>query len=144
MDGPGAAAAALDSMIRPASPPLPALRTVLVAEHDPAVRAMVAQTMQLLGYFTVSAAEREEALGLADRHAESLALLVAAVPTFGPGSPELARTVGALPPRTPVLFISGERAPRDLSDLVVGRPAAFLPKPFTADELSRVVRELMA
>lgn len=140
MDGP---APAVDAVIRPAASPLPALRTVLVAEHDPAVRAMVACTLQLLGYVTVSAAGGEEALALAGRHAESLALLIAAIPTLGPGGPELAGAVGALPPRTPVLFTSGERAPRDLSDLVVGRPATFLPKPFSADELSRAVRELM-
>jgi hypothetical protein len=82
LDGPGGAAPALDAVIRPAESSLPALRTVLVAEQDPAVRAMVARTLHLLGYATVSAADGREALTLMSLHAESLALLVAAIPTL--------------------------------------------------------------
>jgi CheY-like chemotaxis protein len=102
---------------------------VLVADGDPAARTSMARTLHLLGYATVAAADGVEALALADRHAGSLALLVVEVATPGFGSVDLTRALGVLRPRVPVLFVFAERAPRDLGDVVVGRPAPFLVKP---------------
>jgi CheY-like chemotaxis protein len=122
----------------------PARPTVLVADGDPAARAAIARTLHLLGHATVAAADGAEALALAGRHAESLALLVAEIATPGLASADLARALGVLRPRVPVLFVSVERAPRDLGDVVVGRPAAFLPKPLSTDVLRRAIAELTA
>ena len=117
---------------------------VLVADGDPAARSSIARTLHLLGYATVAAADGAEALALVDRHAGSLALLVVEVSTPGFGSADLARALGVLRPRVPVLFTSAERAPRDLGDVVVGRPAAFLAKPLSAEELRRSIADLTA
>jgi CheY-like chemotaxis protein len=118
--------------------------TVLVADGDPADRATISRTLHLLGHAAVAAADGAEALALADRHATSLALLVAEVATPGLTGADLARALDILRPRVPVLFISGERARRDLGDVVVGRPAAFLAKPLSTEELRRVIAELTA
>lgn len=116
--------------------------TVLVADGDPAVRAMVARTLQLMGHASVSATDGSEVLALACHHAPSLALLVVEVSTPGLGRTGLARAIRALRPRVPVLLISEARAARDLGEVVVGRPATFLPKPFSAEELCRAISEL--
>jgi CheY-like chemotaxis protein len=116
--------------------------TVLVVDGDPAVCEMLARAFQLLGGSAVCAANGEAALAIAGRHAETLALLVAEVATPGLTGGGLARTVERLRRRTPVLFVSHDRPPRDLGDAVIGRRAAFLAKPVSFEALRRVVGEL--
>ena len=86
--------------------------SVLITDDDPAVRAMIARTLRMLGHSSVSTAKGFEAPALASRHAASLELRVAEVGTPGLSGAELARTVAALRPRVPVLLLSGARAPR--------------------------------
>jgi len=116
--------------------------TALIADADAETQAMVANTLRLLGYASVAVAAGDEALALADRHAPSLALVVVGVGSAGLSTEDLAQTVAALRPRVPILLLSRERARRDLGDALVGRPAAFLVKPFTADELCRAVGDI--
>lgn len=102
----------------------------------------VPRTLEPMGRASVSATDGAEVLALAQHHAPSLALLVVEVSTPGLDGPGLACAIRALRPRVPVLLISEARAARDLGEVVVGRPATFLPKPFSAGELCRAISEL--
>ena len=123
-------------------PSPPRLPTVLVVDGDEAARAALAHMLHLFGHVAIGAADGEEALALARRYAASLMLLVTDVDVPGLAGPVLARDVVGQVPGLPVLFVSGERAPRNLSDAVVGQRAAFLAKPLSIDVLKRALEDL--
>jgi two-component system, cell cycle sensor histidine kinase and response regulator CckA len=106
------------------------------------VRATLARALEHFGYAVLSARDGREALAAAAAFDEPLRLLVTDVDMPGMTGGELARALGAVRPETPVLFVSGRPAPRDLSEAVVGRPSAYLAKPFTLDRLREAVTEL--
>ena len=118
------------------------MSTVLIVDDNADSVRPLQVALEHRSHAVVLAADGVEALELAGRHAESLALLVVEFATPGLAGAELARAFGSLRPRVPVLFVSAERAPRDLGDLVVGRPAAFLAKPLSTEELRRTVADL--
>ena len=125
------------------SAPTDASATVLVVDDDPAVRATLTRVLRVLGFAVLAADGPPTALALADGHADPICLLVTDLDTPDGTGADLARAFGATRPGTPVLFVSGRPAPRNLSDAVVGRPAAFLAKPFTLDGLRAAVVELL-
>jgi DNA-binding response OmpR family regulator len=55
------------------------MKTVLIAEHDPDVRTLVALRLERAGYRTVVAADREAALSLALAEAPDLAVVDSAI-----------------------------------------------------------------
>jgi CheY-like chemotaxis protein len=115
----------------------------LVVDDDAAVRAILVRMLRLLGYPVLSAAGGPEALEAAARHPGPLRLVVTDLDMPGMTGSEVARALAAVRPDTPVLFVSGRPAPRELSEAVVGRPAAFLAKPFTLDGLRSAVADLV-
>jgi CheY-like chemotaxis protein len=117
--------------------------TALLVDDEPAMRSYLAHALGVLGYATLTAANGAEALALAERFDGSLALTITDIHMPDLSGPDLARALAAAQHAMPILFISGRRPPRDLSDAVVGHPAAFLPKPFTFDELRRALAELV-
>jgi PAS domain S-box-containing protein len=134
-DGSGEAAASL-----------PAPRggeTVLVVEDEPAIRSLACEMLEAHGYRALEAASGEEALALAERHGGPIDLLVTDVVMPGLAGPALAGRFATLRPEARVLFMSGyagdDLARRGLPEDV----SHFLPKPFTADVLSRRVRDAL-
>jgi CheY-like chemotaxis protein len=126
--------------------PAPAPRggeTVLVVEDEPAIRSLACEMLEAHGYHTLEAVSGEEALAVAERHAGPIDLLVTDVVLPGLAGPALAERFSALRPRARVLFMSGyagaDLARRGLPD----DSTRFLPKPFTADVLSRRVRDAL-
>jgi DNA-binding response OmpR family regulator len=95
------------------------------------------------GFRALEAVSGVEALVLAERHAGPIDLLVTDVVMPGLAGPALAERFCALRPGARVLFMSGyaggDLARRGLTDA----DAQLLPKPFTADVLSRRVRETL-
>jgi two-component system, cell cycle sensor histidine kinase and response regulator CckA len=118
-------------------------RTVLVADDDADVRATLVRALRLLGYTVLAAADGREALALATDHGGPIHLLVTDIEMPGLTGGELARALGAVQPGLPVLFLSGRPAPRDLAEMVVGRPAAFLAKPFTLEQVAAAATALV-
>jgi PAS domain S-box-containing protein len=138
-DGPADAAAA----------PAPRERTrgagrVLVVEDEPLVRALAVRVLRAAGYEVLEAGDAEQALALAgDRGGPPVDLLVTDVVMPRCSGPELAHRLRAARPALPVLFASGymDRA-QDL-ERELGPRTAFIPKPFTPDQLARAARELL-
>jgi signal transduction histidine kinase len=138
-DGPGASAE-----VKPSPrPPAAAGETVLVVEDEPAIRSLACEMLEGQGYRTLSAGSGEEALGLAIRHAGPIHVLLADVVMPGLAGPALAERFAVVRPEAHVLFMSGY-AGDDLARRGLPEDAVHLvPKPFTAEQLGRRVREAL-
>ena len=116
--------------------------TVLVVEDDPAVRRLVTETLQGLGYRPIGAGDAAAALAALGRSPEVDLLLSDVVLAGGGHGPELARQALAVLPRLPVLFMSGysEEAASGRGGLEAGM---MLQKPFTRHRLAVAVRRAL-
>jgi PAS domain S-box-containing protein len=111
--------------------------TILLAEDDPQVRAIAARILSDRGYRVLPAADGLEALRTADAHAGPIALLATDVVMPGLGGRGLAETLRSRRPSLAVLFLSG------YPEGGVEPGAAFLPKPFTPEQLAATVRQVL-
>ncbi len=127
----------------PARPPDAAAKTILLAEDQEAVRAIASRVLRDSGHEVLEARTGAEAIELASRHAGPIDLLLADAVMPGMSGAELASALRRTRPTLRVLITSGYTEDDLLrADLERSR-VAFLPKPFTPDQLSRAVASLM-
>ncbi|MCU0672516.1 MAG: PAS domain S-box protein [Myxococcota bacterium] len=128
-------------------PPLPrpiVTETVLLAEDQPTVRALVGRVIEGLGYVVLSASDGVAALELLAAHEGKIHALVTDVVMPRMGGRQLAERVRALRPGTPILFMSGYTDDPSLFDGIPPGESSFLQKPFAPDALGRALRKLLA
>ncbi len=116
---------------------------VLVAEDDAAIRVMVERALSRLGYRVLAVSDGADALALFDgRGGEvDLVLLDVVMPRLG-GVPALAHMRSAKPGLRAILM-SGYAQDIVLEPQVLDAGVSFLPKPFDARRLARLVREVL-
>jgi len=121
--------------------------TILVAEDDEPTRKFICTVLRAQGYTVLEGKDGATAEAAAGKYGVPPNLLVAdyRMPDFT--GPELARLLRARLPNLKVLIISahidGDDVQRGVLKLVFKEGAAFLQKPFSADDLSRKVRALL-
>jgi CheY-like chemotaxis protein len=125
---------------RPVSESLAPSRTgvVLVVDDDVRVRAMIFTALERIGCHVLEAADPEGA-GKAARGREQIDLLITDVVMAGGGGAEAIRRVKAESPMTRVLVMSGYADDEAVRRGISLGEYPFLPKPFTADELTAAV-----
>lgn len=116
--------------------------TILVVEDDPALRNLMSDILQGLGYAVLDAGTAAEAAELAGSLHDRVDLLVSGVVLPDSTGCELAEALLESRPGMPVLYISGHPA------LVSGQEkldcdARFLAKPFSAGEFGESVRSML-
>ncbi|HUR96050.1 MAG TPA: ATP-binding protein [Gemmatimonadales bacterium] len=118
--------------------------TVLVVEDEDAVRHLAGRVLRAKGYRVLEAPHAEAALALAAETREVIDLLVTDMVMPGIGGAALAHQLVACRPALRVLFITGYalQAVERHGDLAAG--SGLLEKPFSADQLARKVREVLA
>jgi len=128
---------------RAADPASAAGETILVAEDEPQVRALVARVLEDLGYRVLIAEDGVEALELASHHERPIDLLLTDVVMPRANGRELHEQLRERDPGIRVLFMSGYS--RDV--LIPGgklKPGTTLiQKPFTPEELGTRVRRVL-
>jgi PAS domain S-box-containing protein len=117
--------------------------TVLVVEDDPAVKAIIRQALERLGYRVLVSSDAAEALAAAEAHVGRLPLLVSDIRLPGLAGPELAAVLRSKHPGLRVLYVSGYAGDEMIQRGLLGTDEAFLAKPFSADDLARRVRSLL-
>src|SRR5436309_1073051 len=139
----------VDAPVEPATPPAPVERpprgseTVLLAEDEPAVRAIAQQVLERQGYTVLAAPSGADALALAAQHGATIHLLLTDVVMPGMSGRDLADRLTAQRPGIRVLYISGYTDNAIVRHGMLEPGLAYLQKPFRPDALVRKVREVL-
>jgi two-component system, cell cycle sensor histidine kinase and response regulator CckA len=116
---------------------------ILVVEDEPAVRAPVCRSLRQLGYFVLEADHGEDALRVLHEYHAPIHLLITDVVMPEMTGAQLVRLLHDWYPQLKVLFISGYSEQLVSSDVLVSEGVAYMPKPFTPEELAQRVRQLL-
>ncbi len=118
--------------------------TILLVEDNPEVRGLMRIILTDLGYVVLEAADGQEAMLLAEKHAAPIDLLVTDLVMPGLSGLELAKRLAPAHQEMRILYVSGyadhETAKRTLGDPGV----AYLQKPFALAEFARKVGDTIA
>ena len=117
--------------------------TVLLVEDEDSVRQLVRDTLVAKGYRVVEAENGEAGMAAAAQHEGKINLVITDVVMPGMGGRELVKQLVQTRPGTKVLYLSGYTEDAIINEGTIERGAAFLQKPFTLQNLSRKVREVL-
>ena len=113
---------------------------ILLVEDEPQVQAVTARILRSFGYAVITAHNERSALAQAEQYGSSIGLVVSDLVLPGVSGKDLVRRLREPCEHARVLYISGY-SPEHVGALTDG--ARFLRKPFTAQELLELVRELL-
>ena len=116
--------------------------TVLLVEDEPMVRTVAERALTRHGYKVLTANNGEEALDIIG-HGDEIALLISDVVMPVMDGPTMVREARKTRPDLPILFMSGY-AEEQLRKSIDIANVAFLPKPFSVQELAEAVRKALA
>jgi CheY-like chemotaxis protein len=115
----------------------------LIVEDEPGVRALARDTLQRRGYSVLEARHGIEALVIGDQHPGTIHLLMADVVMPQMNGREVAERLLRVRPKVKVLYVSGYTENAIVHHGVLAPGTNFLQKPFTPDDLSEKVREVL-
>jgi PAS domain S-box-containing protein len=117
--------------------------TILLVEDEPIVLGLSKSLLEELGYTVLTAGTPSEAIRLADEHAGEIHLLITDVVMPEMNGRDLAKQLLSLRPNIKVLFMSGYTANVIAHRGVLEQGVHFIQKPFSIEELSVKVREVL-
>ena len=129
--------------LQPAEPAGAGGETVLLVEDEPGVRSLARRALQRFGYRVLEAGNGQEALMVARRFDSTIDLLLTDVVMPEMGGRELAQVLKRERPTTRVLYTSGYPDTAGLQEEVQEAAVAYLPKPYTPEELAQKVRDVL-
>lgn len=115
---------------------------VLLVEDEAMVRTVAERALTRQGYTVVTASNGEEALEIVSR-GDAIDLMISDVVMPLMDGPTMVREARKLRPEIPVLFMSGY-AEEQLRKSIDIDNVAFLPKPFSVQELAEAARKALA
>ena len=116
---------------------------ILVVEDEPAVRALVRDTLRSRGYRVLEANDGMEALLLVSQYRDAIDLLLTDIVMPQMGGRELAEHLRGQSPDLKVMFMSGYTDDEILKHGVVAARVEFLQKPFTPHALANRIRKVL-
>ncbi|PYT32778.1 MAG: hypothetical protein DMG57_00700 [Acidobacteria bacterium] len=118
-------------------------KTILVLDDEADVRKLVAAMLVSNGYQVVTADNGDNAIKAFRKSKHPIDLLLLDVVSPGLSGPMVADRIAEIQPGLRVLFMSGYDNTNVVQRYVVEKGYALLPKPFTMEQLSRKVREVL-
>jgi two-component system cell cycle sensor histidine kinase/response regulator CckA len=116
--------------------------TVLLVEDEPMVRGVAERALTRHGYQVITADNGEDALAILDR-GEPIDLLISDVVMPGMDGPTMVEEARKTRPDLKILFMSGYAEEQLRSSIDVDN-VAFLPKPFSVQELAEAAKRTLA
>ncbi len=117
--------------------------TILLVEDEESVRQLVRDTLVGKGYHVIESDNGESGLAAALKHKGKIDLVITDVVMPGMGGREMVKQLAQSRPGARVLYLSGYTEDAIISDGSIESGTAFLQKPFTLQNLSRKVREVL-
>lgn len=117
--------------------------TVLIAEDEPGVLALVCETLRAHGYTVLEARNGKEALAVSRQYQGRIHLLLTDVVMPQMNGREVSERLLLMRPDVKVLYMSGYTDDAVLRHGVVADGMDFLPKPFTPGIVARTVRKAL-
>ncbi|MBS1854584.1 MAG: transporter substrate-binding domain-containing protein [Acidobacteria bacterium] len=117
--------------------------TILVVEDQEAVREFASRTLRSRGFQVLEAADGWEALTLASRHPDPIDVLLTDVVLPGINGKDLATRLRGARPKIRIIYTSGYDQNLVSQEGVIQPGVAYLPKPFTVDQIADKVHEVM-
>jgi two-component system cell cycle sensor histidine kinase/response regulator CckA len=130
-----------DADVQPPAP-LQGASTILLVEDESAVRLFAATVLSRSGHTVLQASNAEEALALAGQYHRPIDLLFTDIVMPGMTGRDLAKRFRSMHTESKVLLTSGYSA--TLSSESLEPEVNYLPKPFSAEQLTRVVNRILA
>jgi len=121
----------------------PAREIVLVVDDEEMVRRLAARILFGQGYRVLEAKSGDEAVRMLQRAAQRIDGVLTDLAMPGLGGRQLGETISRCWPRVRVIYMSGFPAKRMVDDGALDPNAQFVQKPFTAEQLTRKVREVL-
>jgi two-component system cell cycle sensor histidine kinase/response regulator CckA len=121
-----------------------ATETILVAEDEPAVRGLVKQTLEQLGYTVLEAADGYEALRIAEEYKSEIHLLLADVIMPLMNGRDLSLRLASIRGDTRILYMSGYTDDVLAFHGIAQPDIEFIQKPFTPSELAGKVESVLS
>ncbi|MGB3400312.1 MAG: PAS domain S-box protein [Candidatus Deferrimicrobiaceae bacterium] len=117
--------------------------TILFVDDEEMIRDLGVQILTMQGYRVLTARDGPQAIEkfLAGGETVDLVLLDLTMPNMS--GLEVLERIRKINPLAKVVLSSGHRADDDHSPERISGASAFLPKPYRADELARIVREVL-
>lgn len=122
----------------------PARETVLVVDDEEMVRRLAVRMLAGEGYRVLEATGGAEAVRMLQRGAQQIDGVLTDLAMPGLGGRQLGDTISACWPKVRVIYMSGFAAKRMVGEGSLDPNDPFLQKPFTVEQLTRVVREVLA
>ena len=117
--------------------------TVLLVEDEPSVRKAIRRTLERFGFTILEASDGESALGVAASHIDDIDIVLTDLMMPGMNGRAFADELAKIRGELPVIFMSGYTDDTVNQRGLVDATHAFLQKPFSGEQLSRTVRELL-
>jgi two-component system cell cycle sensor histidine kinase/response regulator CckA len=126
-----------------AHPPAGSSKTILVLDDETDVRKLVATILTSNGYKVLTADDGEGAIKAFKKSKQPIDLALLDVVSPGMSGPMVADRLAALQPGLRVLYMSGFDNTSVVQRYVVEKGCALLTKPFTEQQLTKKVREVL-
>jgi len=117
--------------------------TILLVEDAEAFRTLTREFLTTMGYAVLEARDGEEAIQIARQNGDPIHLLLTDVVMPKISGRELAERMKNLRPETKLIYMSGYTEDTVILHGVSHGTGALLQKPFTFEELSRKLREIL-
>ena len=121
----------------------PARETVLVVDDEEMVRRLAVRILLGQGYKVLEAKSGDQAIRMLQRGAQGIDGVLTDLAMPGLGGRQLGETVSRCWPQVRVIYMSGFPARRMVDEGALDPNDPFVQKPFTAEQLSRKVREVL-
>ena len=141
-DKPEVTVPAIVNVVEP-RPNAPAGGMILLVEDEAPVRAFASRALKLRGFQVLEAENAEEALSILEDGELTIDVIVTDVVMPGLDGPSWVKIAQESRPDIRVVFVSGYAEDNFAEDQAAIPNSVFLPKPFSLDELTNVVRGQM-